>query len=319
MQRSFRSFATIRSFAAKWAPRVYRMFADTLAGYSKDRVELAAAGLAFFTLLSMAPLMLVAVAIAGAVLGSGPAREAALSFVRDTMGGVAEQTVRGWLEQAAASGGVASLVGFVLVLYAASRLTVQLRVALNQVWNVDREAASNLKLSVRDFIQRKLFAFALVLASGPLLLAIFLSRALLTGLHQTVLNRLPMADSLVQLSQVGFSLSAVAAISALAFKLLPDAPVPWRAVLIGAPVTSVLFNAGNGLVGLYLGRASVTHTYGAAGALMVVLIWLYFSAQMFLIGAEFTQVCAHRVASGWRVDQPRSREPAETPRGSDVC
>lgn len=272
----------------------YRLFDETLDEFTKDRAELAAGGLAFFTLLSMAPLIVIAVAVAGAVLGHGAAGEAALSLVRDTMGPVAAGTVGDWVQQASASGGVASVIGFAFVLYAASRLTMQLRVAMNQVWNVERRVVPTLKQSVGASVKRRLFAFLLVLASGPLLLGVFVSRAVLTGLHEKVLAWLPLSSSLVQLSQFGFSLLIVAAISALVFKVVPDAEVPWRAVLTGATVTSLLFNAGNWLVGLYLGRASATHAYGAAGSLMVVLLWLYFSAQMFLFGAEFTQVCARR-------------------------
>lgn len=276
----------------------YRLLDETFDEYTKDRAELAAAGLAFFTLLSMAPLIVIAVAISGAVLGHGAAREAALSLVRDTMGPVAAVTVGEWVQQASASGGVASVVGFAFVLYAASRLTAQLRVAMNQVCNVDPAVVVTLKQSVGAYVKRRLFAFLLVLASGPLLLGVFASRAVLTGLHEAVLARLPLSGLLIQLSQLGFSLLVVAGISALVFKVLPDAQVPWRAVLTGAGMTSLLFNAGNWLVGLYLGRASVAHAYGAAGSLMVVLLWLYFSAQMFLFGAEFTQVCARRWGSG---------------------
>lgn len=278
--------------AVQWARHCYRLFDETLDEYTKDRAELAAAGLAFFTLMSMAPLMLIAVAIAGAVLGHGSARDAALSLLRDTMGNVAAETVAGWVRQASAAGGIASVVGFVFVLYAASRLTAQLRVALNQVWNVDRKIDGNFRHSVGGYVKRRIFAFLLVLASGPLLLVVFASRALLTGLHETVVAHVPLASSLVQLTQLGLSLLIVTVISALVFKLLPDVHVPWRAVRIGALVTSLLFNVGNWLVGLYLGRASVAHAYGAAGSLTVVLLWLYFSAQMFLFGAEFTQVYA---------------------------
>jgi len=275
----------------------YRLLDETAAEYTRDRAELAAAGLAFFTLLSMAPLMLISVAIAGAVMGESSAREAALATVRETMGSVAAETVGGWVAQAYASRGVASVVGFGLVLYAASRLTAQLRVALNLVWNVERKVDDTFKHSVREYARRRLFAFLAVLASGPLLLLVFASRALLSGLHEAVLARLPLAGSLIELTQLGFSLLVVAAVSALVFKVIPDTQVPWAAVVTGALVTSLLFNVGNWFVGLYLGRASIAHAYGAAGSLMVVLLWLYFSAQMFLFGAEFTQVYArHFVA-----------------------
>jgi membrane protein len=280
----------------------YRLLDETLDEYTKDRAELAAGGLAFFTLLSIAPLVLIATAIAGTILGSGSAREAALSFVNQVMGEVAAKTVRGWVEQAAASSGLASVIGFLLVLFAASRLMAQLRIALNQVWNVERKIADNIKHSLRDYLARRFFAFLLVLASGPLLLAVFMSRALLNGFHQSVLSHLPFGSALAELSQIAFSLVIVAAISALAFKFVPDAKISAWPVGVGAGVTSVLFNVGNGLVGLYLGRASVAHAYGVAASLIVVLLWLYFSAQVFLFGAEFTQVYARHRGTNGRIE-----------------
>lgn len=279
----------------------YRLFDETLDEYTKDRADLAAGGLAFFTLLSIAPLVLIATAIAGTILGSGSAREAALSFVNEVMGEVAAKTVRGWVEQAAASSGLASVVGFLLVLFSASRLMAQLRIALNQVWNIERKISDDIKHSLRDYLARRFFAFLLVLASGPLLLAVFISRALLNGLHESVLSRLPFGGTLAELSQIAFSLVIVAVISALAFKFVPDAKISALPVSVGAAATSVLFNVGNGLVGLYLGRASVAHAYGVAGSLIVVLLWLYFSAQVFLFGAEFTQVYARHLGTNGRI------------------
>lgn len=277
---------------------VYQLLDETVDEYSKDRAEMVAAGLAFYTLLSMAPLIIIAVAIAGAILGEGAARSEALRLVDENMGSSAAVTVDSWVKQASDSGAMASVIGFMLALYTASRLGEQLRVALNQVWNVDASLAQGFKASIRDYVRRRLFAFLLVLASGPILLVIFLSRAFLSGLQDAIVGETVVAGWLVQLGQVAFSVVLVAGMSAIVFKVVPDTHVGWPAVVRGGLLTSVLFNSGNLLVGLYLGRATVAQTYGAAASAVVVLLWLYFSAQMFLFGAELTQVYARHHGRG---------------------
>jgi membrane protein len=279
---------------ATWGKPAYEILEETWTQYGRDRGEMLAAGLAFFTLLSIAPLIIIAVAIAGVVLGQRAALEEALRVARSAMGSEAAETVQSWVQQASDSGTAASLVGFVLALYAASRLGEQLRVALNQLWNVDERAAEGFKASVTDYLKRRLYAFLWVLAAGPLLLIVFASRALLSALETA-----PFADSaatsvLIQSGQLAFSWLAIAGIAAVVFRLVPDTRVPWSAIKRGALLTSTLFNVGNWLVGLYLGHAAVGQAYGAAGSVVVVLIWAYFSAQMFLFGAELTQVCSNR-------------------------
>ncbi len=301
-----------RKALADTAKLIYRLVDETLDEYAKDRAEMVAAGLAFYTLLSMAPLIIIAVAIAGAVLGKGAARSEALQLVTENMGRDAAETVDSWVKQASESGAMASVIGFLLVLYTASRLGAQLREGLNQVWNVDTVLASGFKATVRDYLRRRLFAFLLILASGPILLLIFLSRALLSGFQETLFGGdTALAGWLVQLSQVTFSLLLVAGMSAIVFKTVPDTRIGWPAILRGAALTSALFNGGNLLVGLYLGRASVSQTYGAAGSAVVVLLWLYFSAQMFLFGAEFTQVYARHYGRGLNAEERQELELAQ--------
>lgn len=281
-----------------WGKQVYQILDETWDEYVKDRAEMVAAGLAFFTLLSMAPLIIIAVAIAGAVLGHSAALGEALLVVQDAMGNDAAETVAKWVAQAADSGTAASLVGFALALYTASRLAEQLRVGLNQVWNVDERQAEGFKANVTDYVKRRLFAFLLVLASGPLLLAVFASRTLISWVQRAIFPDAPWTAMLVELSQIAFSLASVAIVSAVVFKVVPDTRVGWRAATRGALLTSLLFNIGNWLVGLYLSHAAVAQAYGAAGSVIVVLVWLYFSAQMFLFGAELTQVYSRHFGRG---------------------
>jgi membrane protein len=262
---------------------------QTLDGFSKDRGELVAAALAYYTLLSIAPLVIVAVAIAGMVLGQGAAQQEVARLLTDTMGPAAASAVEGWVEQAAANGAVASAVGLALVLLGASRLGGQLRNALNQIWNVDVAGPRGFRLVVADYCKKRAFSFIVVMASGPALLIVFVSRALLTGFHEFLFAQSPWSGVIVQAMQLLLSISIVAAISAGVFRFVPDLRVSWRSALWGGLLTSLLFNLGNLLVGIYLARASVGAAYGAAGSAVVVLLWLQFSAYMFLLGAEFTQ------------------------------
>lgn len=292
----------------------WKLLNDTIEEYSKDRADLAAAALAFYSMLSIAPLILIAVALSGFVLGDAAARAEINTLLSSSMGGEAAKTVNGWVDEAAKSGELASAIGVVLALFAASRLVAALRGALNQVWNVDEVTAEGFKASVKDQIQRRLFGFALVLASAPILLAVFGSRALLSGLHGVLFGASPIAGVVVQISQVLFSIVLVAAMTAVVFRLIPDKRIGWRSILVGSALTSILFNIGNVLVGLYLGRATIAATYGAAGSLVVVLLWLNFSSSMFLLGAEFTQV--HAKAFGYEENPdgspaaPSARPPA---------
>ena len=262
---------------------------QTLDGFTKDRGDLLAAALAYHTLLSIAPLIIIAVAIAGMVLGEGAARHEVGQLMAEAMGPAAASAVEGWVDQAAAGGGIASAVGLGLVLLGASRLGGQLRNALNQIWNVEVDSPRGFRLAVADYVRRRAFSFVVVMASGPVLLVVFISRALLSGFYRYLFADSPWAGVGVVALQLAFSVVAVACISAGVFRFVPDLRVSSRAACWGGLLTSILFNAGNLLVGLYLGRASVSAAYGAAGSAVVLLLWLQFSAYMFLLGAEFTQ------------------------------
>jgi membrane protein len=285
---------TARARWSRWAKQAWELGEATVSGFSRDNGEILAAALAFYTLLSIAPLIIIAVAIAGLILGEGEAREEITRTLHDTMGGSAADSVNAWVDQARASGGVASALGLLLLLFGASRVTSQLRTALNQIWNVDGASEEGFRASVRSYVVRRLFAFAMVLASGPLLLGVFASRTALETLSGWLSTALPTAQPILVVLQPLLSFGVIACITAVVFKLVPDTRVEWRPAWVGATLTSVLFNAGNYLVAIYLARAGLTQTYGAAASVVVVLLWLYFSAQLFLLGAEFTQVYSER-------------------------
>jgi membrane protein len=269
--------------------RGYRLARETLHEFTRHRGQLLAAALAFYTLLSVAPLVIVAVAIAGIVLGRGVAHAEMARVLHDTVGAKGASVIDEWVSEASRGGELASAVGVGLMLLAASKLGTRLREVLNHIWDIDADAFIP---GLRTYLRRRLVAFALAVSAGPILLVIFASRTLLTALHDVWFGAAPALGVLVQVLQVAFSLSIVAALFAVIFRYVPDSRVSWNTAWKGSALTSALFNIGNALVGLYLGRTSTTVAYGAAASVLVVLLWLHFSAHIFLIGAEFTQISA---------------------------
>jgi membrane protein len=288
----------------------WQLINQSLEEFSKARGDLLAAALAFHALLSMAPLIILAVAIAGLVLGEAAAHAEVTRLLQDTLGKDSAQTVNAWVREASESGEVASAIGVVLTLFTASRLGETLRSALNQIDGIDVFMAAGFRSTVEDYLRRRVFAFGVVAASGPLLLIVVLSRTLLIGFHNRLFGSTPWQGVMVQVAQVFLSLSTVAFTSALVLRYVPDTRVSWRNAWVGGTLTSILFNIGNTLVGWYLARASVAAAYGAAGSLVVVLLWLYFSAQMFLLGAAFTRVYSQRYGSALTDTERREVETA---------
>jgi membrane protein len=287
---------------------LWELLVQALEGFSRHRGDLLAAALAFHALLSIAPLVIVAVAVAGIFLGRGAAQLEMTRVLRESIGASGAATVNAWVQQASESGELASLIGIVLTVLAASRFGAQFRSALNQCWNIDVYLAQGFRSTIQDYLKRRVFAFLLTLTAGFLLLVAFVSRTLLTRFHQRLFAFSPWQGIEVQLLQLVFSWASVALTCGVVFRYVPDTRIAWKNALVGAAVTSLAFNIGNGLIGLYLGRTSVAAAYGAAGSLVVVLLWLYFSAQVFLLGAEFTRAYAERFGAALSPEELRELE-----------
>jgi membrane protein len=276
--------------------RFIRLVSTAFENFSNDRGQNAAAALAFFSLLSLAPLILIAVAVAGLLMGEAAAREEMQRLVVQHMGSVAAKTVDGWVSDAVESGGTASVVALGLMLWTATQGTSQLRESLNQVWNVGPpKSGGGFKATVLQYLKRQGLAVGLVLTSGLLLLAAFASRIVLSVIPDVLFAGSPVGTWVAGIFQFLLSLAIVAVASAFVFRFVPDAKVDWNSAFKGGVLTSVLFNIGNLLVGLYLGHVGGSNTYGVAGS-VVVLLWLYYSGQMMLFGAEVTQICCEENA-----------------------
>jgi membrane protein len=269
------------------ARRAYRFFKRVLEEFARHRSALLAAALAYQTLICMSPLVIIAVAGAGIVFGRGAAHLELQRLLQDTLGPSGAQAIDEWVVQASREGELAGAVGIVLLVLAASKLGKQLRHVLNQIWDV---GADPFVPSVFAYLRRALLAMVTAAAAGPLLLLLLLSRSLLNLLHRHWFGSGAYWDQLSRGVEWALMLLVIAAASASAFRYIPDARASWRNVLLGGSLTALLLTSGNAIAGLYFGGSLGSSAYEAAGSGLVLLLWLYASAYIFLMGAEFTQL-----------------------------
>lgn len=261
-----------------------------------------AAALAYYAIFSIAPLLLIVIGVLGLVLGENAAQSALMEQIRGAVGPQASGAIESMLQNMGEQGGglVATAIGVGTVVVGATGVFAQLQNALNVIWEVkpDPEASGILHLLVV-----RLQSLVLILAIGLVLLASLMLSAALSALGPAVTDALPSGAWFWQLLNAAISFAVILLLFAMIFKVLPDARIRWRDVWVGAGVTALLFVAGNQAFGLYLGINSVASTYGAAGSLVVLLLWVYFSAQVLLIGASFTQVYARWTGSSIEPDE----------------
>lgn len=275
---------------------------DAWSSFRRHRGALLGAGLAFYTLLSLAPLLVVGVAIAGFVLGEGEARAQALGGVYDLLGPRGAAEVGAWMDTARAAASEATLIGALLFLYGASRMFVQLESALDAVWDAPVKEHETLVDAARHIARQRLKSFLLMLGfglviAGSLVLQIVVE-FVLEALLQAAGGAGSTAAALLRAAHLVFSLGVLTTGFALAFRRAPHRDVELRDTWLGAFVTAMLFSFGNSLLGLYVGHIDVGAAYGVAGSIVAVLVWLVFAGQIVLYGAELTRVVATRARSG---------------------
>ncbi len=259
-----------------------------------DRVPRLGAALAFYTTFALAPLLVIVVAIAGLVFGREAAEGRLLGEMRSLVGKEGGDALQALVAAAGQHGAgiVASLVGGVVLLLGAVGLFGQLQDALNTIWEVEPKPGRG----IWDIVRSRFLSFSLVLGSAFLLLvslAVSAAMAAMTGLFDGV-----QSSVLSYTIQWMVSIGVITGLFAMIYRLLPDAEIAWRDVWFGAAVTSVLFTAGKSLIGLYLGQTATTSVYGAAASFVVLLLWNYYTAQIFLFGAELTKAYAIHCGSG---------------------
>lgn len=272
---------------------------DTLREWREDGANRLAAALAYYTTFSLAPLLVLIIAIAGLVGGREAAQTQTMSQVEDLIGTEGREFVEGMIESASQpeTGWTATLIGAVTLLFGALGVFGELQNSLNTIWEVKPKPARGWLDAVKRFVFRRLLSFTMVLGIGFLLLASLVISAAVSALGEYIATRWLMADFWLAMINFLISFLVITFLFAMIFKFLPEIQIAWKDVWLGAAVTSALFSIGKFLIGLYLGRSEVGNTFGAAGSLAILLIWIYYSAQILFFGAEFTQVYATRYGS----------------------
>jgi membrane protein len=265
------------------------------AAWLADNAPRLGAALAFYTLFSLAPVLIVAVSVAGFVFGEKAAQgEIVRQFqgLMGTQGATAIETIIQSTNRPAL-GVFATTLGLLAILVGASGAFNELQDALNTIWKVDSRTKSFWTVTSRQ----RFFSLGLVVATGFLLLTSLVVTAALSAAARFVSNFLPMSVILLESINFVFSFGIITILFALILKFIPDTTIPWRDVWMGAAVTSFLFTVGKVVIGFYLGHSAFTSAYGAAASLVIFLIWIYYSAQILLFGAELTHVYALKYGS----------------------
>jgi membrane protein len=266
---------------------------ELLREYWADRPMELAAALSYYTLLSLAPLVLVTVAVADLVFEQSAVEGRVVTEMRGLVGDEGASVVQTVLQNAnnPAKGRISVVIGIVVLLVGATTVFVQLQTALNRIWKVDVKPH---KSAIWRFIKERLLSLAMVLAVGFLLLVSLVVSTALSAIDDSALPTVTAAPAVLYALHTLVSLVVITLLFAMIFKVLPDAQVTWRDVWFGATTTSVLFTLGKSLIGLYLGRTAVGSAYGAAGSLVVLTVWVYYAAMIVFFGAELTFIQSRR-------------------------
>jgi len=275
-----------------WLKSAWSLLKAAATDWDEDNASRLAASLTCYTLLSLAPLVVVSVAVAGLVFGQDAARGEIARELGSIVGPQAAKAIEAVIAHAKApeAGVQSTVIGGAVLLLGASGVFNELRSALNTIWEVEPKPGQ----SAKNFLRHRFLAFAMVLAVAFLLLVSLVLSAGLSALGRFFQNYLPGGELVWQVANFAFGVAFATALFAAIFKVVPDVRVAWRDLWVGAAFTAVLFSVGKLLLALYIGKSATTSSYGAAGSLVALVIWVYYSSQVFFLGAEFTQAYARR-------------------------
>jgi membrane protein len=287
---------------------MWQLLKTTWKEWNEDEASLLAAALAYYTAVSIAPLLVLVVVIVGFFLGQQAAQSQLMMQLQAAMGEQGSQFLGTILENADRPqlASVAGILSFLTLLWGSTNVFAQLQNSLNKIWNVKRKPDAGIWATIRS----RLLSFTMVLGVAFMLLVSLVLSTVLTTLIDIGHGLLPGADWIWQVVNFLVSYSVITLLFAAIYKVLPDADVAWRDVWLGAAVTALLFTIGKFVLGLYLANAG--NAYGAVGSVVVFLLWVYYSAQILFMGAEFTQVYARRFGRGIQpdADAVRTQEPS---------
>ena len=271
---------------------LWGLLKEAASEFSDDHASRLGAALAYYTVFSLAPLLVIALFVVGLIWGgqAESARASVVQQMQELAGPDGAELIRTMLDSTrpGAGGTVATVLSVVALVFGATGVFAQLQGALNVIWDVRRRPGGGLK----GFATTRLLSFGMVIAVGFLLLVSLVISAMLSALDALLTGVTPVAHFFYQLLNLAVSLGVITLLFALIYRYLPDVEIAWRDVWVGSFVTAVLFTLGKFGIGLYLGNSGTASAYGAAGALVVLLLWVYYSAQILFFGAELTQVYA---------------------------
>ena len=280
---------------------IINFFQEVYGEWQRDKTALLAASLAYYATFSLGPMLLIGIMVAGAIFGEDIARDQVYHDLRDTLGQQGADFLRSLIEGAQDSGQNqwAALLGIVTLFMGAAGVFIHLQDAMNIAWDVHTiQESKGFWQSIKDMLQKRLLSFIMVLMVGVLLM---LSLVVSTGISalDEILgdNNVPQSQLLLQVVNQIFSFVIATGLFGTMYRVLPDVAIKWRDVVVGALFTAFMFTVGKYALGTYLGTSSFNSTYGAAGSFVLILAWIYYSAQILLFGAEFTQVYARRYGS----------------------
>jgi membrane protein len=285
---------------------------ESVSQFSEDFAPSMGAALAYYTVFSIAPLLVIAIAVAGIFFGEDAARGQIFEQLRGLLGDRGAGAIEAAVKSASQTGhsGLAAVIGVVTLLIGATTVFGELQSDLDRIWDSPKPEHAGFW----GIVKGRLLTFGVVLGVGFLLLVSLVLSAGLSALGKLWGNLVPGWEILLQTINFVVGFGVITGLFAMIYKLLPRCEIGWRDVWIGAAVTSLLFAVGKLLIGLYLGRSSAASSFGAAGSLVIVLLWVYYSAQIFLLGAEFTRTYSYRFGS--RKAQAKSATKERTPQAS---
>jgi membrane protein len=276
---------------------IFLLFKDSFTAWSNDKAVLFSAALAYYTIFSIAPLIIIAISIAGLVFGETVAQQEVFAEIERNIGAEAASALGDFIQNSSKPSGniIAILIGLTVMLFGASLMFTQMKDALNVIWNVPPEVSGGLK----GLALKRLIGFLMVLAIGGLLMVAITINTVISAVSRFInrMEGMPDISFIWEILNFAIFMGMLTLLFAIIFKVLPDVKIAWSDVWVGAAVTAVLFNLGKYLIVLYMTHSTVGSTYGAAGSLVVMLVWVYYSAQIFFFGAEFTEVYARRFGS----------------------
>jgi len=302
--------------------RSWYLIKQSVSAWNEDYAPSMGAAIAYYTLFSIAPLLVIVIAIAGLVFGAQAAQNAIVAQLDGLIGHEGAVAVQGLLKSASepARGAVSTIVGAITLMIGATTVFAELQSALDRIWEVPAARKTG---GILSLLRKRLLSLGMILVLGLLMLVSLVLSAALAALGQWWGGFFGEWEAVLHVVNFAVSFGMITGLFAAVYRIMPRADIAWRDVWVGAIVTALLFTIGKSLIGLYLGKSAVTSGFGAAGSMVVLIVWVYYSAQIFLLGAEFTWVYAHASGSRVTASKGQAQERPTTasgrqPTGADV-